>query len=98
MNKDKPKMHPELFKMFNSPIYRKKIKTMVESIKDLRGIRGTKLKGNMNRLANNATEKEREEAAKTWITRADKSTAHYWAQPMGANDDRRQRNNSPENK
>ena len=34
------KMHPETLKMYNSPIYRKKVKRAVVALKDLHNIKG----------------------------------------------------------
>lgn len=90
MTKQKSRLHPELLKMYNSPIYRKKIKHMVESIKFYRNIpHGSKLPGNPKQLKNDATEKDREQAAKVNNYRPNRETAHYWAQTIESSFERR---------
>lgn len=83
MNKEKSRVHPELLKIYNSPIYRKRVKKVTEGIKLLRGMIGTKLPGKPNKLPGNASEKEREEYAKIVNFRVSRESAHYWAQPLG---------------
>lgn len=90
MTKEKNRIHPELLKVYNSPLYRKRIKRMVASIKSLRGIHwGTKLPGNINPIKKDAPEKERDRHAKISATWADRSTAHYWTQTIEAPYERR---------
>lgn len=90
MTKEKTRLHPEQLKLYNSPLYRHKIKRMVESIKTLRNIPwGSKLPGKLNVLSVNATEKERDNRAKAYATRAEQETAHYWAQTIEASFERR---------
>ena len=38
MSNNKPAIHPELLKMFNSPLYRKKVKRAVVALKSLHNI------------------------------------------------------------
>ena len=72
------------------PIEATKIKKVVEDIKMLRGIAwGIKLPGKPKQLKANATEKEREQAAKVNNYRVSRETAHYWAQAAGASFERR---------
>jgi len=88
--KDKPSIHPELLKIYNSPTYRKKVKKVIESIKNLRGFKhGEKLRGRPNKLPANATDKERERYAKVCAGRPDREMAHYFAQTSEHNYERK---------
>ena len=90
MTKEKTKTTSGANKLFNSPLYRKQVKKIVESIKTLRGLQwGEKLPGKPNQLGKNATEKEREKHAKMVAFRVDRDTAHYWAQPVEISFERR---------
>jgi len=84
------RVHPEILKYYASPIYRQKVKKVVEDLKELKGIPwGKKLPGRPNRLAANASEGDRDRAAKINNYRADRETAHYFAQTIEAGSDRR---------
>ena len=90
MTKEKTRTNQEALKLYNSPLYRHRIKKTVESIKTLCGIPwGSKLPGKPNQLGKNATEKEKEKHAKMVAYRIDRDTAHYWAQTIEASFDRR---------
>ena len=90
MSKEKSKIDPDQLKVFNSPIYRRKIKRIVESVKRLRGIpHDTKIPGRPKQLKANATEKEREQAAKVNNFRFTRENAHYWARGTEAPYERR---------
>lgn len=69
-------------KVFNSPIYRKKIKRMVEMVKTGRGIFDRIPRGKLPRLKANATAKEREARSKLEQSRLTIDTIHYFAQPF----------------
>ena len=90
MSKDKSKIDSDQLKVFNSPIYRRKIKRIVESVKRLRGIpHGTKLPGRPKQLKPDATEKERDQAAKVNNFRFTRENAHYWARGTEVSYERR---------
>ncbi len=81
MAKTKKYNQEDQLKLYSSPIYRRQVKKVVESIKKLRGIsQDTKLPGKPNPLSGNATEKERDAYAKKNAFRVDRDSAHYWAQ------------------
>jgi hypothetical protein len=86
-NNDKTRIHPELLKILNSSTYRKKVKRVVESIKNLRGL--NKLPGRPHKLKASATDKEKERHAKMCAGRPDRSTAHYFAQSSEHNYERK---------
>jgi hypothetical protein len=94
MKNDKnTKMHPEVFKMFNSTTYRRKVKRMVETAKTLRNISwGTKLPPR-RKLGEKATQSQREAFAKLDRFALDKDTIHYFAQTNDARFDRRDNDN-----
>lgn len=90
MKKEKSKLHPEVLKMYNSSVYRKRIKRIVESIKTLRNIpHGTKLPGRPNQLKKTASEAEIAAAAKINNYRIDRQAAHDWARYSEVPMDRR---------
>jgi hypothetical protein len=90
MTKERSKLHPEQLKLFNSSIYRQKVKSVVERIKNYRGIpHGTKLPGKPNQLKPNASEKERDMAARVNNYRIDRASAHFWAQTIESSFERR---------
>jgi len=91
-------LHPEFLKMYGSPVYRKKVKFVVESIKNVRGISSGKLPGKPKPLSKNATAKEKEAFSKKSVFIADRTTAHYFAQTIDAGADRRSRVTKPEQK
>jgi hypothetical protein len=87
------KLHPELFKMYNSPIYRKKIKKMVERAKSLKFAQTGKVMGKLpNRISlakKNPTEKELDAYRKENQFKLDKQTVHYFAQSIESGSERR---------
>jgi hypothetical protein len=86
------KLHPEILKMYNSPIYRKKIKKMVEMAKTFKLVQTGKVMGKLpNRavLKKNPTDTELEKFRKENQFKLDKQTIHYFAQTLEAGSDRR---------
>jgi hypothetical protein len=87
------KLHPEILKMYNSPIYRKKVKKMVERAKTYKLVETGKVMGKLPRRAvlakKNRTESELEKFRKENQFKLDKECIHYFAQPMEAGMDRR---------
>lgn len=69
----------EQLKIYNSPIYRKKIKRMVELVKTVRGIHGKIPRGKLPPLKANASQKERDARQKLEQTRLTLDTIHYFA-------------------
>jgi hypothetical protein len=72
----------EELKMFNSPIYRRRIKRMVEMVKTVRGIHGKLPKGKLPPLKSTATSKEKEKQAQQEAYRLTVDTIHYFANPI----------------
>lgn len=66
-------------KIYNSPLYRKKIKRMVELAKTVRGIQGKVPRGGLPRLKDDATNREKDarEAAEKY--RLNIEAIHYFA-------------------
>lgn len=90
MTKEKSKIDSEQLKIYNSPIYRRKVKRIVESVKRLRNIPwGTKIPGQPKQLKTDATEKERDQAAKVNNYRFTRQSAHYWASRLDGSYERR---------
>lgn len=90
MTKEKSKIDSEQLKIYNSPIYRRKVKRIVESVKRLRNIPwGTKIPGQPKQLKANATDKERDQAAKVNNYRFTRQSAHYWASRADGSYERR---------
>ena len=87
------KLHPEILKMYNSPVYRKKIKKMVERAKTFKLVQTGKVMGKLpNRLTlakKNPTDNELAAFRKINEFRLDKQTIHYFAQTLEASMDRR---------
>ena len=86
------KLHPEILKMYNSPIYRRKIKKMVEMAKNIKYVQTGKIMGKLpNRavLKKNPTDTELEKFRKENQFKLDKQTIHYFAQTLEAGSDRR---------
>jgi len=87
------KLHPELLKMYNSPIYRKKVKKMVEKAKTYKLVQTGIVPGKLPRRAKlskkNPTETELEKFRKENQFKLDKETIHYFAQPVEVGMDRR---------
>lgn len=94
------KLHPELFKMYNSPIYRKKIKKMVERAKALKFAQTGKVMGklpNRAKLAKkNPSEKDLDTFRKENQFKLDKQTVHYFAQGIDVSSERRMATSSTE--
>ena len=87
------KLHPEILKMYNSPIYRKKVKKMVERAKTFKLVQTGKVMGKLPRRAKlfkkNPTETDLEMFRKENQFKLDKETVHYFAQTLEAGMDRR---------
>ena len=84
-------------KVFNSPIYRQKIKRMVEMTKTIYGIHGKIPKGSLPKLKENATERERIARAEQENYRLTIDTLHYFATPIaGASYASKQEKAAPE--
>ncbi|NBW33692.1 MAG: hypothetical protein EBR30_01400 [Cytophagia bacterium] len=86
------KLHPEILKMYNSPIYRRKIKKMVEMAKNIKYVQTGKIMGKLpNRavLKKNPSEKELETFRKENQFKLDKQTIHYFAQTLESGSERR---------
>lgn len=84
------KLHPELLKIYNSPIYRRKIKRMIETTKSLRNIMwGDKIPHRAKFTKRNPTDKEREEFSKKFAYQLDKECLHYFAQSNEFSQERR---------
>lgn len=69
-------------KIYNSPLYRTKIKRMVEMVKTVRGIHGKLPKGKLPPLKATASNKEKEKQAQLEATRLTINTVHYFAHPF----------------
>lgn len=87
------KLHPEILKMYNSPIYRRKIKKMVEMAKTFKlvqtGVVPGKLPNRAKLNKKNPTDTELEAFRKENQYKLDKQTIHYFAQSIEAGSDRR---------
>ena len=87
------KLHPEILKMYNSPIYRKKIKKMVEMAKTFKLVQTGKVLGKLPGRAKlnkkNSTDTELEAFRKANQYKLDKQTIHYFAQTLEAGMERR---------
>lgn len=79
---EKKMRDPDRERTFGSPLYRAKIKRMVESVKGLRGIpHGQKIpKGPKGTLKSTATEKERDLYHRQNSSRLTIETLHYFAE------------------
>jgi len=86
--KDKPSIHPEVLKMYNSPNYRKKVKRIITAIKDHHGISG-KIKKDFPKLSPKATDKQRDAHNKQYANKPVVATAHYFAQNIVTHQERR---------
>lgn len=78
------KKNPEQLKMFNSPIYRRRIKRMVEMTKTVRGISGKIPKGDLPKLKETATQKEKDLRAQKQATHLNIGVIHYFAETLFA--------------
>ena len=87
------KLHPEILKMYNSPIYRRKIKKMVEMAKTFKLVQTSKVMGKLPKRAKlnkkNPSDTELEAFRKENQFKLDKQTIHYFAQPLETGMDRR---------
>jgi hypothetical protein len=70
---------PDTLKVFNSSVYRKRVKRMVEFAKTVRGIHRKLPKGNLGPLKSNATEKEKRIRAQEDAARLTVNTIHFFA-------------------
>ena len=87
------KLHPEILKMYNSPIYRRKVKKMVEMAKTFKLVQTGKVMGKLPNRAKlnkkNPTDTELDTFRKENQYKIDKQTIHYFAQTLEAGMDRR---------
>jgi len=87
------KLHPEILKMYNSPIYRRKIKKMVEMAKTFKLVQTGKVMGKLPKRAKlnkkNPSDTELETFRKENQYKLDKQTIHYFAQSLEPGMDRR---------
>jgi len=87
------KLHPEILKMYNSPIYRKKVKKMVERAKTFKLVQTGVVPGKLPRRAKlmkkNPSDTEMDKFRKENQFKLDKETIHYFAQPLEAGMERR---------
>lgn len=74
----------EQLKIYNSPIYRQKIKRMVEMTKTVRGIYGKIPRGKLPPLKNTATNREKEARQAQEKLRLTIDTIHYFAHPFSS--------------
>ena len=77
-----PTRNSEELKKFNSPIYRKRIKRLVEMTKTVRGIYGKLPKGKLPPLKSTATSKDKEKRTLEESRRLTIDTLHYFAEPI----------------
>ena len=77
-----PTRNSEELKKFNSPIYRKRIKRLVEMTKTVRGIHGKLPKGKLPPLKSTASSKDKEKRALEESRRLTIDTLHYFAEPI----------------
>lgn len=87
------KLHPEILKMYNSPIYRQKIKRMVEAVKTFKFVQTGKAESKLPRRARlskkNPSEAELEKFRNENRYKVDKEAVQYFAQSIEAGSDRR---------
>lgn len=76
------KKDPDQLKVFNSPIYRRRIKRMVEMAKTVRGIQGKIPKGDLPALKETASQKEKNLRAQQRTYRLNIGVIHYFATPL----------------
>ena len=77
-----PTRNSEELKKFNSPIYRKRIKRLVEMTKTVRGIYGKLPKGKLPPLKSTASSKDKEKRTLEESRRLTIDTLHYFAEPI----------------
>ena len=87
------KLHPEILKMYNSPVYRRKIKKMVEMAKTFKlvqtGVVPGKLPNRAKLAKKNPTDADLDKFRKENQFKLDKQTIHYFAQTIEAGSERR---------
>ena len=76
------KKDAEQLKVFNSPIYRRRIKRMVEMAKTVRGIHGKIPNGDLPKLKETASQKEKDLRAQQQAYRLNIGVLHYFAATM----------------
>ena len=74
----------EQLKIYNSPIYRRKIKKMVELTKNVYGIHRKIPRGSLPKLKETATSKQKSDRALQDAFRLNIETLHYFATPIAA--------------
>ena len=72
----------EQLKIYNSPIYRKKIKRMVEMTKNVYGIQNRIPRGSLPKLKETATSKQKSDRALQEAFRLNIDVLHYFATPI----------------
>lgn len=77
-----PVKNPEQLKVFNSPIYRRKIKKMVEMTKNVYGIHRKIPKGELPKLKETASSSEKSDRALKEAYRLKIDVLHYFATPI----------------
>ena len=82
MSKNNETKNPNQLKVFNSPIYRRKIKQMVQMVKTVYGIHHKIPKGSLPKVKGNATEREKTARAEKENYRLTIDTLHYFAAPL----------------
>ena len=83
------KQHPEALKLYGSPIYRRKIKRIVETAKTYHNIIGKKVPRRVKLSKSNPSDKEIQEFNKKHAIKLDKECLHYFAQPNDPGYERR---------
>lgn len=82
MSKNNETKNPNQLKVFNSPLYRRKIKRLVEMTKTIYGIHTKIPKGSLPKVKGNATEREKIARAEKENYRLTIDTLHYFAAPL----------------
>ena len=83
------KLHPEVLKLYGSPIYRRKIKRIVETAKTFHNMIGKKVPNRVKLNKSNPTDKELQDFNKKNAIKLDKECLHYFAQPNDPSQERR---------
>ena len=76
------KLNTDQLKIYNSPVYRRRIKRMVELAKTVRGIHGKVPRGSLPKLKGNASEKDKKARATAEALRLNLGAIHYFAAPI----------------
>lgn len=76
------KSNTDQIKVYNSPVYRRRIKRMVEMAKTIRGIHTKVPRGGLPKLPGTATEKEKKKRAEAEAFRMNIESLHYFAAPI----------------